>query len=180
MDKFDIEKCLESMEILVDTREHRTKKAFIRYDSFGCPYKFCHLDYGDYTFNFTLPDGKALYQINDSVIKPCVSIERKQSLTEISGNLCQHKKRFEAEFERAKESKAKVYLIIEKDNIGKLYAGHYGTNFHPHAFTASLWAVIARHNLSGPIFIPESLSGKIIHDILYRELKARLERGEFD
>lgn len=181
MSPFEIEQCLKSMIVLVDTREQPTKRAERRYMGFNVPYQRQHLNYGDYAYNFILPDGHWLYVMDQDVaISPDVVIERKEDLTELSGNLCQNKARFENEFQRAAEHHAKVYLLVENANMENLYNGRYRTNFHPNAYSASLWAVVARNNIHGPIFCKEETSGRVIHDILYRELKARLERGEYD
>ena len=56
MNKFDIDDCLKSMQIIVDTREQPSKRAERRYESFSAPYKRQTLSYGDYTYNFQLPD----------------------------------------------------------------------------------------------------------------------------
>ena len=45
---FEIEKMLDSMVILVDTREHPNGKFDRRVADFGCPWERCKLDFGDY------------------------------------------------------------------------------------------------------------------------------------
>ena len=171
MHPVDIAECLKSMTILVDTREHPSEQAKKRYNSFGCPYRREKLDFGDYSCSFVL-DGHE--------IKIPVSIERKASLEELSANLIQEKARFEREFKRGTESAAKMYLLVENGTTEKIYAGKYKTKVHPNAYTGSLWAIIARYHLQGPIFCKPELSGRVIHDILYRELKEALERGDYD
>lgn len=112
-------------------------------------------------------------------VEPCVSIERKASLAELSGNIIQERERFNNEFGRASAKNARIYLLIENGNIQKIYAGKFGTKVHPNAYKAAMWSVVAKNGINGPIFVPEELSGQVIHDILYRELKFRLERGDF-
>ena len=46
------------------------------------------------------------------------------------------------------------------------------------AYTASVIAFMVRYNLN-IIFCKEETSGDLIKEILYRDLKERLERGEF-
>jgi hypothetical protein len=60
-----------------------------------------------------------------------------------------------------------------------LYNGKYRSKFHPNAFTQSVWAFVARYNM-GFSFCKAETSGKVIRDILFRDCKERLERGEFD
>ena len=177
MDAFQIESCLNSMQILIDSNEQPTAQARRRYSDFSVPYSRQKLDYGDYTYNFQLPDGSFRHNTEDRVYGDVV-IERKMSLTELSGNLCQEKARFKREFQRAVEHGAKIYLLVEDASWEKLINGRYQTKFHPHAYLASLLGIMAEFDIS-PIFCKQELSGKLINDILYRELKKRLERGVY-
>jgi len=175
MEGYEIDACLKSMEILVDTREQPSDKAQKRYDSFQCPYHRQTLDYGDYTYNFTLPNGEKLF-MDDERVAGDVVIERKMSLEELSGCLCQQRSRFEREFERASKYSTKIYLLVEDANWEKIYAGRYNTKFNSKAYIASLTAFMARYDIT-PIFCKSEVSGKLIREILYRELKERLEDG---
>lgn len=177
MTNFEIDDILKSFEILVDTREQPNRKAQKRYSQFGCPVKKRKLEYGDYTFNFTTQNGPHFKE--GEKVFPEVVIERKMDLVELSQCFCQSRKRFREEFERAKAHNSKIFLIVENSSFENLYAGKYGTKFNSKAFTASLWAWTARYNIS-TIFCKAEISGKIIKDILYRELKERLERGDYD
>ena len=178
MHPVEIESCLSSMEILIDTREQPSERAERRYKSFGSPYRRQVLDYGDYTYNFTLPNGKKLFGDSETV-KGHAVIERKMDLVELSGCLCQTRDRFEREFQRARENNASVYLMVEDANWENLILGRYKTRFNPNAFEASILAFIARYDIK-PIFCKKETSGKLIRDILFRELKERLERGIYD
>lgn len=178
MEGFDIEACLESMEILVDTREQPSDRAKKRYQLFECPYQRATLNYGDYTYNFTLPNGSKYFDTSQTVLGDVV-IERKMSLEELSGCFCQSRDRFCNEFERAKSHDAKIYLLTENASWEKLMAHHYRTQFNPKAFLASITSFCARYNIT-PIFCKEDTSGKLIKEILYRELKERLTLGKYD
>ena len=178
MNNFEVDACLESMSILYDTREQPSKRAERRYESFGCPYRRQKLNYGDYTYNFILPSGKPLYQEDDPV-NPDVMIERKMNLEELSQCFCQHRKRFEAEMKRAADQGAKIYLLVENATYENLLNGKYKTKFGSAAYTASLFAWVARYGIV-PVFCKAETSGKIIKHILYRELKERLVNGQYD
>ena len=175
MDKLEIEACLESFRILVDTREQPSARAAKRYSSFGCPYERHTLSFGDYTYNFTLPNGKALFEPNTTAEGDCV-IERKMSLEELSGCFCQQRDRFRREFERARDHGASVYLLIEDASWENIINGRYKTKFNPNAYFSTLTAWMARYNIQ-LIFCKKETSGKLIRQILYRELKERLENG---
>jgi len=175
MEILEIEKCLESMTILVDTREQPSDRALKRYEGFNCGYRKQKLNYGDYTYNFILPNNKELYSVNSPVDAPVV-IERKMSLEELSNNLARERERFKREFERAMLYNASVYLLVEKGSWKDIFAGHYKTKLNRNAYFSGLTAFQARYHLQ-IIFCPPELSGRMIKEILYRELKERLEKG---
>ena len=177
MTRFEIEDCLKSMIICVDTREQESDRAVKRYKMFGCPWERRMLNYGDYTYNFKLPNGRYIYP-SDANIDGAAVIERKMSLTELSGNFTKSRKRFIAEFEKAKTAGASVYLMVEDGSWEKLLGGHYDTRYNPEYFKASLVAWMARYNAK-VIFCRHEVSGSLIKEILYRELKERLERGDY-
>lgn len=171
---FEIQDCLDSMSILIDNREKPSDRAEKRYKLFNCPYQRGTLNYGDYTYNFILPDGNKLHE--STPICGDVVIERKMNLEELSSCFCQQRPRFTSEFERAAEHGAKVYLLTENATWENLINGRYKTKFNQKAFLASITTFMARYNIS-IIFCKEETSGKLIKEILYRELKERLERG---
>ena len=166
----DIENCLRTITLLVDTREQPSERAKKRYKHFPCPYRRQKLDYGDYSAEFTLPDG--------TVTRISAAVERKMSLEELSGCLTHDRDRFRREFERAKQDGASVYLLVENATWENLINGKYRTKFNSNAFLASVTAWIARYDLK-PIFCKAETSGKLIYEILYRETKQQLEAGEY-
>lgn len=177
MTNFEIDDCLKSMQIIVDTREQPSARAEKRYNSFSVPYKRQTLAYGDYTYNFMLPDKKWLYEQNETIHGDVV-IERKADLVELSQCFCQSRVRFEKEFEKAKENNAGIYLLVEDANWENLINGKYDTKYNPKAYFASIAAWMARYNMK-VIFCKSETSGKLIKEILYRELKERLENGYY-
>lgn len=178
MTNFEIDDCLRTMQIIVDTREQPSKRAQDRYDSFRCPYRRQTMSFGDYTYNFKLPNGKWLYDENNTITADVV-IERKADLAELSQCFCQSRARFEREFEKVAKHNATVYLLVENATWENLINGKYKTKFNPSAFFASMVAWIARYNIK-PILCKAETSGRIIHEILYRELKEKLKRGVYD
>ena len=112
METFDRIEMLESMVILVDSREQPTDKAKKRYESFGFPYKRSTLSYGDYTYNAKLPNGEWLFDDSKSVKGLCI-LERKMNLDELASCLTHSRDRFEREFKRAKENNARILLLVE-------------------------------------------------------------------
>lgn len=170
MEGYEIDNCLNSMTILVDTREQVSERALKRYSSFSVPYRRQKLDFCDYSASFLLPDG------TEQILN--AAIERKMDLDELEGCLTHDRDRFRREFERAKEKNASVYLLVENASFEKIIAGHYRTKMNPNAFLGSLISWVARYDLK-PIFCKFETSGRLIQEILYRELKVQLERGDY-
>ena len=178
MDIFEQKKVLESMTVLVDNREQPTKRAEERYKLFGSPYERATLSYGDYTYNAMLPTGKSLFDTSKT-IEPLIAVERKESLDELAQCFTRGRDRFQREFERATANKAQIFLLVENASWENLLNGKYRSRFNAKAFEASVLAWSIRYGLQ-LIFCKEETSGILIHDILYRDLKERLERGKFD
>jgi ERCC4-type nuclease len=166
----EIENSLQTMVILTDTREQPSDRAQKRFKSFECPYRRQKLDFGDYSAEFLLVDGRTV-RVN-------AAIERKMSLEELSSCFTRDRDRFRREFERAQQAGASMYLLVENATWENLINGKYKTKFNKKAFLASLTAWIARYDLK-PVFCKAETSGRLIKEILYREMKQRLEAGEY-
>lgn len=168
MNPFEVSRALKNLTLIVDTREQDTDRLRRRIRQTGLSFVRQKLDFGDYSAKTTL-DNDTEFDISGSV-----SIERKMNLDELCACYCKDRKRFTREFERAKSAGAKVYLLIENANWEKAYNGSYRSKMSPQALTASMFAWLARYNCQ-IIFCKEETSGKIIREILYREMKERLE-----
>lgn len=172
MTPFELEKTLSTMTCIIDSREHPTKEAKKRWDAFGVPYRIQALKSGDYTAEFTLPNGEIISLENVAVI------ERKMSITEICSNFCQNRDRFIREFERIKEAGAKVYIVVEGATWENVYNGKYRSQMHPNALVANLTAWMARYN-AHIIFCKAETFPKLAKEILYREAKEYLQNLEY-
>lgn len=163
MDHFSVKRHLETMSVLCDTREQITPSSSRRLKQIGVPIERVALSFGDYSARCDALD-----------LRSSVAIERKMDLSELARCYCQDRKRFIREFERAKEAGAKLYLLVENGSLDEAYSGHYRARVHPSSLTASMLAWLARYNCQ-ILFCKEENSGQVIHDVLYRELKERLE-----
>lgn len=173
MTPFEIEAALETMTLLVDTREQDTLSFRRRMKQTGLPYQRRKLEFGDYSVKCSLWDGKELD------FSGSVAIERKMGLDELCQCYTKGRKRFEREFLRAREAGAKLYLLIEGGSWEKALRGEYRSRMAPNAFVASLAAWLARYDCQ-LIFCEARDSARMLREILYREVKERLERGDFD
>lgn len=168
---FEIDWCLETMVLLVDTREQPTRRLKDRLEIAGLPYERRKLDVGDYSCKCTLPNEKELDLSSRAVI------ERKMNLDELCLCFGKERERFEREFERARETGTKVYLLVEGGNWEKAYNGKYRSLLTPQALVASIDAFRVRYGMQLDFCKPET-TGRLIRDILYRELKEYLQGCE--
>lgn len=173
MTRSEENKIIESFQIVVDTREQTTYRSEQRYAAMGEIVR-ATLDYGDYTYNLTLPDGP-LHDVSARIKPKCV-IERKQNLDELAMCFTRGRDRFQREFERAKAAGARIYLLVENASLDMILAGQYRSRFQPKAFMASLLSWSMRYNMV-PIFCDMKSSGRLIREILFRDMKERLEGG---
>ena len=163
MHPLDVKSALESMVCLVDTREQDTPLFRKRMQSLGVPHERHKLNFGDYSVKCDRAD-----------LSVSVAVERKMHLDELCNCFCKDRKRFEREFERAKAAGAKVYLLVEDASWEQAYNGKYRSRMAPASLVASMQAWLARYDCQ-IIMCKQETSGKLIHDILYRELKEHLE-----
>lgn len=178
MTPIETERILDSMIILRDTREQDTARARRRYAAFGLPCKRAVLDYGDYTYNAVLQSDRYVFDTTARVYPLC-AIERKMNLDELASCFTHERKRFEAEMVRCQEHHGRMYLLIENATWENLLLGRYRSRFSAKAFLASITAWMVRYDLQ-VMFCKEDTSPALIREILYRDLKERLVRGEFD
>lgn len=158
------------MTLLVDTREQPTQNLQRRIAISGLPAERKKLDAGDYSCKCTLPDGSEL-DFSKHVV-----IERKMSIGELCLCFGKARSRFEREFKRAADAGTKIYLIVEGGSWENVYAGKYRSKMTPQALVASIDAFRSRYGMQLD-FCKAETTGRLIRDILYRELKEYLERG---
>ena len=171
MEPFDLKTTLDSFYVIADTREQDTPRARRRYASMGCDIQRRCLSYGDYAGAVTLPDGSEL--MGDA------RVERKMNLDELAQCFTSGRERFTREFERATADGARIYLLVENATWEHLYAGQYRSRFSVPAFVASTLAFMVRYN-AGLIFCKEETSGRLIREILFRDIKEKLEHAHDD
>lgn len=173
MTPFEVRDCLESLTVLVDTREQETAAFHKRLKAMQCSYKRQKLDSGDYSCECILPNG-TIYSLADKVV-----IERKMSADEVCSNFTRGRERFVREFDRLKGTGGKPYLLIENTSWEDIFAGNYRSQLNPMALVASLKAWEARYG-THILFCTPRLTGQLIYKTLYYELKERLESGVVD
>lgn len=170
----EIEQILSTLVLLVDTREQPNKRAERRYAQTGLPIRRQKLDFGDYSCAATGLNGEEISLANRVVI------ERKMSTDELCMCFCRERERFKREMLRAKESGAAVYLLIENSSLDSMYAHKYRSAMHENALVGSLFDWMLKFGIT-PLFVSEERTGKVIANILLREMRWYLEsQGERD
>ncbi len=165
----EIEAALNTITILVDTREKVWWHIQSGLESLGCPYEIKTLKFGDYSYKFMSPNGELCSCENDIVI------ERKANAEEISGNLTKNRERFAKEFEKSANAGAKTYLIVENCNWGIIDNHGYRTKFNPKSFEASLWSWINKYDIRLQ-FCNSAFTAKLIYGLFRYHLKNKLEK----
>lgn len=173
MHPLDIQNTLDSMTILVDSREHPTAAYFERLFEMRRPNDRVALPSGDYSARCTMPNGETVSFADK------IAIERKMSADEISSNFTRGRDRFTREFERFKTGGGQLFILIERTDWGKIRNHAYNTQFAPSAFIASLMTWQARYN-AHIVFCSPDDTGFLIERILYYQIKNFLERGDYD
>ena len=170
MNGYDVESALQSLTVIVDTREQDTPQARKRYADINLPVVRQKLNFGDYSA-FVAVDNEIISFENQ------FAIERKMSLDELCQCFCSGRKRFEREFMRAKEVGAKLYLLIEDNGIDKAIKGVYRSQMNPNALIGSIFTWLARYGCQ-LIFVSAENSGRIIREIIKKEVETRLMNDE--
>ena len=168
MHPIELEQTLDSMVVLVDTREQPTLRAQKRYSQFGCAYTRKKLNVGDYSAMFSMPDGE-VFTLENKVV-----VERKMNIDELCMCYAGQRDRFEREFERAKEAETKIYLLIENADFQKIFDGKYRSKLKPQSLSASIFAWLSRYDCQ-IIFCTPTVTGRVIHDLLYYEAREALK-----
>lgn len=178
-----VEKLLNSMVILVDTREQSNffiTDYFDRKADGAIPYKSHTLKFGDYSF--MLPSCVELGRMEDEYFTNRIVIERKNSLLELSNNLGNDRERFERELSRAKEVKATFSLMIEDGSYSDIlfhqYGGEYDnlSKFLPKPFIATLATFRARYSIHVD-YVKKNCAGNFMYYLFYYWLRCYL-KGE--
>lgn len=171
---------LNNMVILVDTREQENKHILEFFNKKKIQYKSKKLDFGDYSF--MLPAMPELGITKPLMFDNEIVVERKGSLTELSGNLTEGRERFEKELIRKQD--AKFYLMIEDGSWEDIQSGCYNTKYNPNSFLATLNAYIARYGININ-FVTKYYAGTYIFALFNYHLrevilnyKGDLEEGE--
>ena len=150
---------LESLTILVDTREQSWSHIEDIFKSKGIKYRRQKLNAGDYSFEITVDDN--VINFADTIV-----IERKNGLDELAGCFTVDRDRFKHEFERIEEKDTDCILLVENGKVSDLRSGNYRSHISPAAFEASLWAWKWRFGYD-IFFIEKQCTGEYIYNLFH-------------
>ena len=170
MHPIDIDEAMKTFEIVVDTREQKWKHIENALRQTETPYNRRKLNYGDYSCEVRTSDNSPL-SLSERVV-----IERKANLDELAGNFTKGRARFDREFKRAVDDKAKVFLLIENATWADIEQHHYRSQFPPKSYLATLYSWQAKFNIT-IIFSKAEQSGNIIKGILWYAMKNYLSKA---
>lgn len=143
-----IKQIVDSMIILIDSRERKNSHIRLWLKSNKIQYEICKLNFGDYSFK--IPKNPKLDILEDISFEDEIAIERKANAEEISGNLTEGRDRFKREFERGN---AKIRLLIEDSSYSEICKGNYDTNFNNGSFIGSLHSI--QEEYKSPFFFTD-------------------------
>ena len=139
----------KSMTILVDTREQENSHILKYFDQRDIPYKTMKLDYGDYSF--MIPKNDELGIPRDLYFDKHITLERKGSLEELSGNLTKDRDRLKKEFTLAPKNKV---MVIENGTYKNMVDGNYDTKYNSKSYWASFHSFWHEYGLP-IVFMPD-------------------------
>ena len=168
----EVKKLLDSMVILVDTRENANSHITDYLSKKKIPYEVRKLDSADYSCK--IPKNDELGINRDIYFTDSILVERKASLDELAGNLTKDRTRFESELLRAKG--ANIALMVENATYADLVMGRYRSEYNAKSFVATLATYSARYGLDVN-FVPKELAGNWIYHRLYYAVREELLHG---
>lgn len=142
---------LDSIVILVDTREKVNDHITDYFDKHHIPYKKKALKNGDYSF--FVPQNEKLGIYRDTYFHDDIFVERKANLEELSGNLSTKRADFEEELAVAKAHKK--YLLIENANYEDIVNGKYNTQYNKKSYLGSIHSFNHKYDLE-IVFMPDN------------------------
>lgn len=166
--KTDVDKMLKNAIILVDTREQENRHILEYFDKKKIAYRVEKLDYADYSI--VVPPCKDILD-KEIYLNDVISIERKGSLEELSGNFTKGRARLEEEFQR---SQGKIFLLIEGATFEDITDHNYKTNFNPNSYVGTLKAFEARYGFSTSFIKDKSKAGEFIYKTLVYQAREYL------
>lgn len=156
----DIKKAIDTIIIIIDTREHLPNEITKCFDMYGITWERRKLKSGDYSAR--IPKNEELGIIEEINLENILCIERKMSADEISTNVSTNRERFKREFERAE---AEIIIVIEGSTYKDIAIKNYNSKLTPNQFLGSLHGISDEYSVPF-IFIDKGYSALYIYNLL--------------
>lgn len=161
----ELKEILDTMIIIVDSREHIPSHITKTFDRYNIKWERNKVLSGDYTAYIPKSD------VIDKDIMASISIERKMNIDEIARNLTVNRDRFKREFERKETD---VIIMIENNTYKDISTNNYKSEVKPKSLLASLHSISREFNIPF-IFIDKETSPLFIQKTLYYDLRNKLK-----
>ena len=169
--KKECKELLNSLTVLIDTREQKADHITSYFDDKKIPHKSKALKYGDYSF--LLPENPGAGIARDIYFNNEIVVERKRSLNELSNNFTHDRTQFENELIRS--SNGKMILLIENvKGYQNIIKHNYRTDYKPKSFIGTLHSFKHRYDME-VMFIDPAYSGNYIYWTFYYYLREYLK-----
>lgn len=162
----ELKTILDTLEIVVDTREKKNQHVLDYFRKKDVPFKFKTMKTGDYSA--MIPANPEMGITRDIYLT--AALERKNGVDELVESI-KDRTRFENELIRA--SKNPFVLIVEDlEGYQKILNGMYRSKYEPKSLLGSLKTFEVRYNFSTVFISPATTGNYIYHHFLYmmREL----------
>lgn len=157
----ELKVALDSLTIIVDTREKVNSHILDYFRKREIPFKFQGMKTGDYSA--MIPKNEELGITRDLYLT--AAVERKNGVDELVGNI---KDRTVFENELIRSAKIPFVLMVEDlEGYQKILNGNYRSKYDPKALLGSLKTFEARYNFSTVFVSPNTSGNYIYHHLLY-------------
>lgn len=177
--KPEMDSLLDSIIILMDTREQKNAQIIKYCDDKKIKYQSKKLDFADYSFK--LPKNEKAGILRDLYFDKQIVIEKKNGLMELIGNLCEDGgARLKSEFIRSAGSK--FYLMIENALYEDIVNGNYEithgnkSKYLAKSLLGRIKTFEARHDIN-VVFMNSLYSGNFIYHTFRYWLREQLLKG---
>ncbi|MGL4571724.1 MAG: ERCC4 domain-containing protein [Clostridium sp.] len=168
--KKNIDKILDTITIIVDSREKSNDHILSVFNQYKIPYKVEGLKFGDYSA--FIPKNEKLGITEDYYFTDIISIERKNSLNEIGGNLSTNRARFKRELTRVKDGY--LIIMIEGNTYKDIIYKNYKNKLEPNSFLGSMHGLWSEFKYPF-VFIDKDASAVFIQKTLHYFIRNKLK-----
>ena len=165
-----LKELLSHMIVLVDTRDKTNQEILKFFDDNNIRYKSKALKTGDYSF--LIEKCPELGFSIDTYFSDELCIERKNSVSELAGNMVEKDERFLKELNRMINI-LDVYILIENDRLDDVLEHNYKSKYNETSFLRSLLTTQKTCNFYLN-FVKSENMGRMIYEICRNSLMSKI------